>query len=164
MNKEGISTLRRGQNSFEGGCSGIQSYLFCMLMKLMGNSSHKFPAIEKENEKQILYVDDENKKEIETKINGKIIMTKGHTNDSMSLLTNNGNLFCGDAAMNGFPSRNKIIIWINNIEEYEKSWDKIIKLNPKRICPSHGNSFKVDKLIKNKSKIAKRKLIVLNDK
>lgn len=161
MNTKGIETLRKGQNSFEGGCSGKIAYLFCQIMKLLGNQDHSFPPIKKQYEENLLFLTNDNQKEIEEMLGGKIIETPGHTEDSMSLITNNGELFCGDAAMNGIPSINNNIIWINNLNDYKESWEKIIKLNPKKIYPAHGRGFKKEKLIKNIEKIDKIKLIKL---
>ena len=42
-----------------------------------------------------------------------ILETPGHTADHISLLVGD-KLFCGDAAMNSFPSRRRTIIWIEN--------------------------------------------------
>lgn len=161
MNNKGIETLRKGQNSFEGGCSGKIAFWFCQLMKLFGNEEHSFPPIKKEYEENLIFITNENKKEFEKILCGKIIETPGHTEDSMSLLTNDGELFCGDAAMNGIPSINNNIIWINNLDDYKKSWEKIIKLNSKMIYPAHGRGFKKEKLMKNIKKIDKIKLIPL---
>ncbi len=161
MSYRGIDVLRKGQNSFEGGCSGNQSYLFCLFMKILGNGQHKFPAIKKEYEDNLIFIDDENKSKIEQQLNGAIIETAGHTDDSISLLTKEGYLFCGDAAMSGFPSKNNITIWIGNKEQYIKSWKKIIKLNPNKIYPAHGKPFESERLSKNIRKIESIKLFSL---
>ena len=161
MSYKGIDVLRKGQNSFEGGCSGRQSYLFCLFMKILGNGEHKFPPIKKEYEDNLLFISNENKAKIEQQLNGTIIETAGHTDDSISLLTKEGYLFCGDAAMSGFPSKNNITIWIGNKEQYIKSWEKIIKVNPNKIYSAHGKPFKTERLAKNISKIESIKLFPL---
>ncbi len=161
MSCKGIEVLRKGQNSFEGGCSGKQSYLFCLFMKMLGNGQHKFPPIKKEYEDNLIFISDENKTELEQQLNGAILETAGHTDDSISLLTKEGYLFCGDAAMSGFPSKSNIIIWIGNKEQYIKSWEKIIKLNPRKIYPAHGKPFDTARLAKNLKKIENIKLFSL---
>ena len=40
-----MATLKRGQNSFEGGCSTLLAWIFCKLMGLFGKAEHRFPAI-----------------------------------------------------------------------------------------------------------------------
>ncbi len=161
MSHKGIDVLRKGQNSFAGGCSGKLSYVFCIFMKMLGNGQHKFPAIEKEYEENLLFISDENKLIIEKMLNSRIIETPGHTDDSISLLSKDGYLFCGDAAMNGFPSKSNITIWIENKDQYIKSWEKMIKLNPNQIYPAHGRPFEIEKLKKNISKVNKTKLFPL---
>ncbi len=161
MSDKGIDVLRKGQNSFEGGCSGKQSYLFCLFMKILGKGQHTFPPIKKEYEDNLLFISDENKAEIEQQLNGRIIETAGHTEDSISLLTKEGNLFCGDAAMNGFPSKHNLTIWIESKEQYRLSWQKMMKLNPGKIYPAHGKPFERERLEKNIEKIERVKLFPL---
>ena len=81
---------------------------------------------------------DKNRKEIEKELNGKIIDTPGHTADSISLLIDDGVLFCGDSAMNGFPSTHKITIFAESKLEFIQSWKTIINTKPKMIYPGHG--------------------------
>ncbi len=161
MSKKGLKNLQLGQNSFEGGCSNKQSYYFCYLLKLLGKGEHLFPAIKTIYLKNLLLIDSENKESIEKDINGTIIETSGHTSDCISFLSNDNNLFCGDATMNGFPSKNNITIWIENIEDYKKSWQKIIDLNPSKIYPAHGKPFDVISLKDNIQKIDNIKLLPL---
>ncbi len=161
MSYKGIDVLRKGQNSFEGGCSGRQSYLFCLLMKILGKGKHKFPPIKEEYEDKLIFLSDENKTEIEEQLNAEIIETPGHTDDSISLFTKEGYLLCGDAAMSGFPSKNNITIWIGNKEHYIKSWKKIIDLNPRKIYPAHGKPFETERLSKNLKRIESVKLFSL---
>ena len=42
LHPKAIEVLRRGQNSFEGGCSGRLAYFFCMILKLLGKSISPF--------------------------------------------------------------------------------------------------------------------------
>ena len=46
MSDKAMPTLKRGQNSFEGGCSTLLAWVFCKLMGLVGKSEHSFPVIE----------------------------------------------------------------------------------------------------------------------
>ena len=69
-----------------------------------------------------------------------VIETPGHTADHIAMLRD-GILFCGDAAMNGFPSIRRVIIWIENVEQYRRSWAKMIAANATAIYPAHGKPF-----------------------
>lgn len=159
-----IPILLKGQNSFLGGCSSYTALLFCNIMKLFGRGEHTFPPVEKRFLNRVSAITAENRPEFEKILHGKIINTPGHTEDSMSLLVNNEILFCGDAAMNGFPSLHKITIWIENKESFSDSWKYIISVNPKRIYPSHGKPFEVSALKNNISHINKIKLYTLKHK
>ena len=44
MSDKSMSTLKRGQNSFEGGCSTVLAWIFCKLMGLVGKADHRFPV------------------------------------------------------------------------------------------------------------------------
>ena len=147
--QQAIGVLLRGQNSFEGGCPGPMAWLFCNAMKLLGKGSHKFPPIDPEFLDRFLLVGSENQLALEEILQGKIIPTPGHTGDSLSLLLGNGALFCGDAAMNGFPSLHKITIWVGDQKLFGDSWRAIIHLAPAKIYPAHGRPFLVGALQKN---------------
>ena len=41
-----LAGLRRGQNSFAGGCTSRLALGFCRLMKLLGHGEHRFPPLE----------------------------------------------------------------------------------------------------------------------
>lgn len=80
---------------------------------------------------------------------GKIITTSGHTNDSISLILDDGKGFVGDLCTNN--------IWLFiglgrkpplNIgkEEVLKSWEKLVNNGVKEIYPAHGKPFHIEKL------------------
>lgn len=162
MHYKAIEGLRRGQNSFNGGCSGKLALLFCKLMGLLGKGKHRFPPIQECYEKRCILVDEYNKKDIESEIHGKIIETPGHTACSISLLMEDGSLFCGDAAMNGFPSIHRTTIWVNNLQEFCNSWKLIIETNPTRVFPGHGIPFPVSDLSRFLSRVETKKLYPLS--
>ncbi len=146
--------LTRGQNSFLGGCSGRQAYLFCQIMKMFGKGQHHFPPIEERFWDRFVEVTSSNKEEFEEILQGKIIETPGHTSDSISLMVKDGIIFCGDAAMNGLPSIHRITIWIEDIEEYIKSWRTLLALEARYIYPAHGKPFDIIELEKNIQRIS----------
>ncbi len=47
----------------------------------------------------------------------------------------------GDAAMNGFPSRHRITIWVENPEDFGNSWKSILAEHAGLIYPAHGKPF-----------------------
>lgn len=92
-----------------------------------------------------------NLRDIGIPLDGKIIETPGHTIDSITILLDTGDAFVGDAAadMLSFAGTKNCVIFICNLDNYYKSWQKLINLGAKAIYPAHGKPFLVDKLIKN---------------
>lgn len=161
MSGKGIDTLRKGQNSFVGGCTSKSALAFCNVMRLFGKGRHKFPPIKAEYENRLIMISEENRARLEQELNAKIVETAGHTSDSISLLLKNGCLFCGDAAMNGFPSKHSVTIWAEDGAAFLQSWQKIIALQPSEILPGHGKPFDVKRLVRNIKYAEKMKLYLL---
>jgi glyoxylase-like metal-dependent hydrolase (beta-lactamase superfamily II) len=67
-------------------------------------------------------------------------------------------IFCGDAAMNDFPSIKRLIIWIEDKSDFEKSWDVLLAENADTIYPAHGRPFPKCDLAKYKKYISKIRL------
>ncbi len=82
-------------------------------------------------------------------IDGKILYTPGHTDDSISVLLSDGSAFVGDAAMDlmeicGCRHRP---IYIQDIDEVYSSWEILREAGAKVIYPAHGRPFSVEELI-----------------
>ena len=153
--------LRRGQNSFAGGCTSRLALGFCRLMKLLGHGEHRFPPLETSLEERFVAITAENREALEIALGGLILETPGHTEDSISLLLPDGSLFCGDVAMNGFPSLHKITIWMENRADFCTSWEALIRLQPKCIYPGHGRPMPERALAKNLSHALRTRLWLL---
>ena len=161
MSDRSMPTLKQGQNSFEGGCSTKLAWVFCKLMGLVGKAEHRFPAIDDKYNGRFVEITETNKDALEKFLQGKILFTPGHTADSISLIADNV-IFCGDAAMNGFPSIKRLIIWIGDIADFEKSWDVLLSQNADAIYPAHGKPFSTADLAKYKKHISGLRLYKLN--
>ena len=159
LHGQAVARLREGQNSFDGGCASYLAIIFCIIMKLLGKGEHRFPPVDRKE--RYIILDEITQPSIENELSGTIINLPGHTIDSVGLLLRDGSLFCGDAAMNGFPSINRVIIWIENLKDYIHSWQLMINYNPSKIYPSHGKPFMIDDLKKNLNKINNIKLYPL---
>ena len=138
LHPKAIERLKIGQNSFEGGCSSRLAYLFCKIFALCGKGEHKFPAIRPEYLPRLITTDSEEFRTLQLPF--KILETPGHTADHISLLIGD-TLFCGDATMNNFPSQKRVIIWIENLQQFKQSWQTILAAAPKTIYPAHGKPF-----------------------
>ncbi|HHW00619.1 MAG TPA: TMEM165/GDT1 family protein [Clostridiaceae bacterium] len=161
LHPESVERLKTGQNSFEGGCSSMLALYFYRMMELFGKGDHLFQPVDAP-ERYIL-VTKETQPDIEKMLSAKIIALPGHTKDSIGLLFENRLLFCGDAAMNGIPSRNHVIIWIEDLDEYKASWRKMMDLEFQKIYPSHGKPFTKAQLVKSAGKLHKIRLYPLKN-
>ena len=138
LHPKAVKGLKRGQNSFEGGCSGALAWFFCQVLALFGKGSHRYPPIREEFLSRLIPIDSPEFRALALPFS--VIETPGHTSDHISALMGRV-LFCGDAAMNGFPSRNRVIIWIDDLKQFKSSWEKILTLGADTICPAHGKPF-----------------------
>lgn len=144
LHHEAIDRLMVGHNQFIGGCSSKLAQLFCRCMSIIGKGKHEFPPLNV-SDRAILF--DEKIQPLEKLgIPATVLLLPGHTADSMGLLLDDGRLFCGDAAMNNFPSIARHTIWIEDADMFLRSWDLIIASGAKIIYPGHGNPFPVEDL------------------
>lgn len=72
-------------------------------------------------------------------LNARAIYTPGHTNGSISILTSEGNLICGDT----FDNNKKPERALNalDFDELDRSIEKLKKYEIKNVYPGHGNEF-----------------------
>ena len=155
LHPKAIERLKKGQNSFEGGCSSQLALLFCKILALCGKDEHKFPAIRDEFLPRLITTDSEEFHAL--KLPFKVLETPGHTADHISLLIDD-KLFCGDAAMNILPSIKRVTIWIENLQQFKQSWQTIIATAPQTIYPAHGRPFPTSDLEKYLPALDKIKL------
>ena len=87
-------------------------------------------------------------------IDGIILHTIGHTQDSISIVCKNGNCFPGDICMNWFNvcGTHYRPIFITDKTLVKNSWNILIKNGAKILYPSHGNPFKIEELKKSNDK------------
>jgi len=80
-------------------------------------------------------------------IQGSILMTPGHTEDSISLVTG-GSAFVGDAARNllNFTGAPYEPILLYDREACRKSWRKLLSTGAETIYPGHGRPFEAKRL------------------
>jgi len=160
MHKDSPGRLLVGHNRYEGGCSSRFARMFVQCMVLAGKGKHTFPKMEVDDD--VLLWDGTQQFFREAGIPIDIVFLPGHTGDHIGLITDNGILFCGDATMNGFPSTNRNIIWIEDLENYVQSWDKMIACDARMIYPSHGKPFPKSDLIRYRERLNRLRLWKIN--
>ena len=155
-----VEGLKRGQNSFEGGCSSRLAWLSCQILALLGHGDHRYPAVHEEYLNRLIPIDSERFRALHFPY--EVLETPGHTADHISLLAEDI-LFCGDAAMNGIPSVKRTTIWIENLQQYRQSWERIIEKKPRMLYPAHGKPFRTTDLQRYMKTLERRKLYALKE-
>lgn len=81
-------------------------------------------------------------------INGTILCTPGHTDDSLSIVLDNHDAFVGDLAMNfmKIAGINYRPIFFQDFEEVLSQWKKLLELRVQQIYPAHGDPFSAKQL------------------
>ena len=83
-------------------------------------------------------------------IDGMILHTPGHTQDSISVLLDDGTAFVGDVAMNflNFCQIKYRPIYVQDINQVFESWRKLIDKGARHCYPAHGKDFPIEKLVR----------------
>jgi hydroxyacylglutathione hydrolase len=137
-----------------------QFYLSIILKKKVDKANNlKFRPYQIRN-CDILVDEEPRLRDIGIPLDGRIIQTPGHTVDSISVLLDDGDCFIGDAAahMLPFAGTKYCVIFICDMDEYYRSWEKVIAAGARQIFPAHGKPFDIEKL---KSNIGKNKTVNL---
>ncbi|MDR2664727.1 MAG: MBL fold metallo-hydrolase [Oscillospiraceae bacterium] len=134
-----VEYLKTGQSHEKPGAgySSFTASLFSLVKK-----DFSFPPVSLPPERAIIVETEDDQPFEELGLPFRILHLPGHTDDSIGLfLPQTGELFCGDAAMNAVISKARHTIWIEDVAEFHRSWDKMLSLDPGKIYPSHGNPF-----------------------
>lgn len=83
------------------------------------------------------------------------VYSPGHTTDSISLLDEDMNLFCGDAASDFLRILGTSYTppFITDLSQFYITWQKIIDSGVKKLYPAHGNPFGISKIKHNIHKL-----------
>lgn len=81
-------------------------------------------------------------------IAGRVIPTPGHTQGSLSVVTEAGQAFVGDLCTNAFPLNLSAVAppFLEDPEAVAASYRKLMALDIDEICPAHGAPFSAAKL------------------
>ena len=134
-----LERLRSGRNGEEGGCPNFRATMACRT--ITRRKWNVFPALPRELENRCSPLEGARRRDLESNLGVTFLDTPGHTADSMSLLTEDGSLFCGDAAMAGPLAQNYISIWMEDPEAYRASWETMLDSGARMVYPGHGGAF-----------------------
>jgi len=121
-------------------CTEAAFTVFAALFKK--DKDHGFPPVPRRANDRIVKGDDgELLKSLG--VNGTILHTPGHTDDSISVVLANGSAFVGDCAMDMLAACACAHrpIYANDYAQVYESWKKLVSGGAKMIYPSHGGAF-----------------------
>lgn len=105
-------------------------------------------------EKDILISADDDQLLRKIGIEGRFLTTPGHCVDHLAIVLDNGDAFCGDAAASfllPFGTR-YCTVFMTNMEDAYRSWQKMLDARARMVYPSHGKAFAAEKLKENMGK------------
>ena len=162
MSKECLKLLKGGENTGKYGgawCCRNMKKAAELYSKINKKWTLKFPAYFGRENDIILKDEDVN---LDSKIgaNLKSIHSTGRSPDSISLLDENMNLFCGDAASDYLRILGTKYAppFVTDLTRMYDTWQKFIDPGGKMLYPSHGKPIKIDKLKKNIHKLSVDKM------
>ena len=81
-------------------------------------------------------------------IDGIILYTPGHTDDSVSVILTDGSAFVGDVAMNflNICCIKYRPIYVHDMPQVRESWERILEVGAVTIYPAHGKPFEAGEL------------------
>jgi glyoxylase-like metal-dependent hydrolase (beta-lactamase superfamily II) len=93
-------------------------------------------------------------------IAGTILYTPGHCIDHVSMILDTGETFCGDAAASFllWAGTRYCTVFMTDMEEAYRSWDRMLNSGAQMIYPAHGRPFPADKLRENRGRIQNKSL------
>jgi glyoxylase-like metal-dependent hydrolase (beta-lactamase superfamily II) len=93
-------------------------------------------------------------------IPGTILYTPGHCIDHVSMILDTGETFCGDAAASFllWAGTRYCTVFMTDMEEAYRSWDKMLNSGAQMIYPAHGRPFPANKLWESRGRIKSKSL------
>lgn len=92
---------------------------------------------------------------------GRVLATPGHTHDHIAVVLDSGEVFCGDAAarMFLFAGTHYCTVFMTDMDEAYRSWQKMLDAGARVIYPAHGRPFGAEKLRQNMGRMKTEKLV-----
>jgi glyoxylase-like metal-dependent hydrolase (beta-lactamase superfamily II) len=92
---------------------------------------------------------------------GRVLYTPGHCIDHLSVVLETGETFCGDAAANFlvWAGTHHCTVFMTDMEEAYRSWQKLLEAGAGRIYPAHGRPFPAGRLRQEMGRIRSEQLI-----
>jgi glyoxylase-like metal-dependent hydrolase (beta-lactamase superfamily II) len=141
--------LLRGRQLTPEGLTFLNGRVFLMVMlyALVAQRDFAYPPVTLREGDVVLGGDDDQVLR-DLGFEAEIIATPGHTPDSISVVTTDGRVCCGDAAMNFLTvsGAHHRPIFLSDREAVFASWRKMLDCGARVIYPAHGAPFAAESL------------------
>jgi glyoxylase-like metal-dependent hydrolase (beta-lactamase superfamily II) len=141
--------LLQGEQMTPHGLRFLSPWVFVLVLAYMLVAERDFgypPVIPGDND---IILDGDNDQVLrDLGFDAEVIATPGHTGDSISVVTSDGRVFCGDAVMNflSFSGAQLRPIFISDEDEVFVSWRKMLEHGARVIYPAHGTPLAAERL------------------
>lgn len=158
--KELLKTGKNDKSRGGGYVNGVINFVACIKMRLDPRWTLSFQPFTL-RERDILVSADDDKLLRKIGIEGRILTTPGHCVDHIAIVLDNGDAFCGDAAASFLLAfgTHYCTVFMTNMEDAYRSWQKMLDARAKMIYPAHGKPFSGEKLRNNMGKFKTKDLI-----
>ena len=160
--EQAAGLLRSGRNDKTRGggyVSGFIKFAAGLKMRFDPRWTLTFPPFTLRR-KDILLTGDDTNVLRQLGIAGTILYTPGHCIDHLSIILDTGEAFCGDAAASFllWAGTRYCTVFMTDMEETYRSWDKMLNSGAQTIYPAHGRLFPANKLRENRGRIQNKSL------
>jgi glyoxylase-like metal-dependent hydrolase (beta-lactamase superfamily II) len=149
MSERARDPLAKGRNDWSKGGGYINRRINALiaLMRLFGKWTQTFPPY-MTREDDILVTEEAGLRELGIGLDGKIVKTTGHSPDCISVALPDGDWLVGDAAANmpGIAGTKYCVPLVEDLDQYYRTWTKILEAGARQILPAHGAPFPADEL------------------
>lgn len=151
-----VPFLENGSGSLDGAHPVSNGIRFLIkIIQTLSHPDYKYTSIML-NKDDIVLDNDNHEFLPSIGIPASIIFTPGHTNNSISIVFEGGDVICGDIAFNTplfrlLGSGNRPI-YIQDEATVYRSWQKIYQQGGRRLIPSHGKPFPISKILTTNEK------------
>jgi glyoxylase-like metal-dependent hydrolase (beta-lactamase superfamily II) len=158
--KELLKTGKNDKSRGGGYVNGVINFVAGIKMRFDPRWTLSFPPFTL-RERDILVSADDDQLLRKIGIEGRILTTPGHCVDHIAIVLDNGDTFCGDAAASFLLALGTryCTVFMTDMEDAYRSWQKMLDARAQVIYPSHGKAFSAEKLRQNMGKYKTKDLV-----
>jgi hydroxyacylglutathione hydrolase len=166
MSRHAKDLLAKGKNDWPEGAGYLNRRIsfLCRLKAILDKKwTQTFPPYTA-REGDILISQETSLRELGIGLDGKIVETPGHSVDCISVALPDGDWLVGDAAANmlQFAGTKYCVPFIEDLDQYYRTWTQMLEAGAQQIHPAHGKPFPADELRRNINRNKKSDMVLLS--